>query len=212
MPSTIFSSGSFFNLAKKASERSKIDSGESIGAIVFSAMSVEVLLNEIVEMASSPTWSKDQPEEVSMFSAVLSDLERQRAQIDLKVQIGYYILMRKRLDRGSLPYQDFDLLIDIRNALVHKKPEKLDISWSVPILDRNYEPHKFVKRLSDRKVIPLPPPFQPPQWQVYVSCPEVAEWSYKTALQMAEFLINLFPDDGLGEVFRFMHDNRLAGS
>jgi hypothetical protein len=47
---------------------------------------------------------------------------------------------------------------------------------------------------------------------VYVSCPEVAEWSYKTALQMAEFLINLFPDDGLGEVFRFMHDNRLAGS
>lgn len=209
MPVTLYSSGSFFNLAKRACERSKIDSTESIVALVFSAMSIEVLLNEIVEIASSQVRSIDQPEEVSMFAMVLSDLEKQRAQIDLKIQVGYYILTRRRLDKGSLPYQDFDLLIDIRNALVHKKPEKFELLLSTPIPDRKYKPHNFVKRLADRKVIPLPAVYEPPDWQMYVSCPEVADWSYYTALQMAKLLVSLFPEGRLGEMLQVMYEHRL---
>jgi hypothetical protein len=146
-------------------------------ALILSAISLEAFLNEMVELASFSS-DESEPEEIRAFAGILRDLEQQRAQIGLKVQIAHYVLKKKKLNRGESPHQDFALLMDLRNALVHKKPEK----WTWMGDDQEYEPHTLVKRLADRKVIPPPSTDEPPQLFILICSPEVAHWSYNVAV------------------------------
>lgn len=189
---TIYFSDEFYQIARNAYERSKNDPTEAIVAIIFSAITIEVFLNEMVDFATNQHLPKNEPEEISAFASILSNLENQKAQLDLKIQVLHYIFKKSQLNRGELPYQDFDLLIKIRNALVHKKPEKW--TWSLEEGDNNkFEPHKYIKRLADRKIIPAPTSNEPPHWQALISRPEVARWACNVASQMIEFLADLVP-------------------
>jgi hypothetical protein len=94
---------------------------------------------------------------------------------------------------GELPYQDFALLISIRNALVHKKPEKFHYPTDYESSETEFEPHKFIKRLAERKVIELPPKTELPRWYAYIHKPEVARWSYNVAVQTVELIIGFVP-------------------
>jgi hypothetical protein len=191
----LFVADELFQMARKACERSRTYPPEAIAAIVLSVISFEALLNEMVELASGPQYASNEPEEVKAFGAILEDLEQQKAQIDVKVQVAYYIFERQRLDRGGLPYQDFDLLIKIRNALVHKKPEK----WSMATEEEAFEPHRLIKRLADRKVIPLPTPETPPELFIPICRREVAEWAYNVVVEMVNLLIEIVPPSKLKE-------------
>jgi hypothetical protein len=104
---TLFIADELFRLAKQACERSESDSPEAVVALVLSAaVAFEAFLNEMVEFASSSSFDESEPEEVRAFAGILGDLEKQRAQIGLKVQIAHYILKKKRLNRGEPPCQD----------------------------------------------------------------------------------------------------------
>ncbi len=186
----VLSGSTLFELARKAYERLETDPSESIAALVFAAMSIESFLNDMVEIAARFSAVNHRFEEIRAFASLLSDLEQQKAQMGLKVQTAYYIFQKAQLDKGALPYQDFDLLLDIRHAMVHSKPEKVD--WPTDVTDE-FKPHKYVKRLADRGVIPLPSPKAPPQWKTLISRPEVARWSCNVAAQMVSFLIDLVP-------------------
>jgi hypothetical protein len=188
----LLAGGSFFWLARKAYERSKSDPSESILTIILSAIAVESFINELTEFASNPSFTENEPSGIKVLGAILSDLEEQKSQIGAKIQLTYYILTRQQLKVGELPYQDFALLISIRNALVHKKPEKfhyLDSESSEP----EFEPHKFIKSLSERKVIELPSKAEVPQWYAHIHNPEVARWSYNIAVQMIKLIIDIVP-------------------
>ncbi len=188
-----FTSGSFFWLARKAYERSKSDPSESILTIILSAIGVESFINELTELASNSSFKRNEPSEIKVLGALLSDLEKQRVQIRPKIQLAYYILTRQQLQVGELPYQDFALLISIRNALVHKKPEKFHHPDDLENSEPDFDPHEFIKRLSDRKVIELPPKTEVPQWYAYIQNPEAAKWSYNIAVQMVKLIIDIVP-------------------
>jgi hypothetical protein len=191
----LFVADELLQMARKACERSRTYPPEAIAAIVLSVIGFEAFLNEMVELSSGPPHPSDEPEEVKAFGAILEDLEQQKAPIDVKVQVAYYIFKRQRLDKGELPYQDFDLLIRIRNALVHKKPEK----WSMIAEGEAFEPHKLVKRLADRKVIPPPTPEAPPELFIPICRQEVAKWAYNVVVEMISFLTEVIPPSKLKE-------------
>jgi hypothetical protein len=190
---TLFVGDEIFELARRAYERSESDPPEAVVALILSAVSFEVLLNEMVEFALSSLSNENEPEEVKTLASILKDLEQQRAQLGLKVQIAYYILKKKKLNKGEPLYQDFDLLMNLRNTLVHKKPEK----WTWTGDDQEYEPHKLVKQLADRKVISLPSSNEPPLLFIIICSPDVARWSYNVAVRMVKFLVDLVPPSQL---------------
>lgn len=190
---TLFVADELLRLAKEACKRSESDPSEAIVAVVLSAVSIEAFLNDMVEFASAYSDMDGEPEEVAAFASILKDLESQRAQIRLRVQIGYYIFEKKKLNKGELPYQDFHLLMDLRNALVHKKPEK----WTWSGDDQEYEPHRLVKRLADRKVIRQAPSDKPPEFFFLVCSSAVARWSYNVAVDMVQFLADCVPPSQL---------------
>lgn len=182
-------SGNFFLLARKAYERSKTDTSEAMTSILMSWIAFETFFNELVELAAAS--SSDEPEKIRVFRSVLSDMEKQKTSLGTKIQMTYFIFKRRRLDTGSLPYQDFDLLIDIRNTLVHRKPERID--FPADGKPKEYEPHKYVRRLAERRVIPLPPKQQPTQLLSNIRKPEVARWAYNVTIQMIKLLKSILP-------------------
>jgi len=63
--------------------------------------------------------------EVSTFAQMMGDADDDHASIDFRVRLAHWIMTGRMMDRGSQPYQDFTLLISLRNDLVHTRPNKL---------------------------------------------------------------------------------------
>jgi hypothetical protein len=55
----------------------------------------------------------------------MGDADDDHASIDFRVRLAHWIMTGRMMDRGSQPYQDFTLLISLRNDLVHTRPNKL---------------------------------------------------------------------------------------
>ena len=193
--------GTLLVVARRGCERSKDVGQEAIVAIVFSALAVEGFVNHLATLTSGPLAERS-GEELRAFAGIMGDLEDQRVGVETKIQMAYYVLTREVLDRGALPYQDFSLLVDLRNGLVHSRPERID--WP-PRTDWN--PHRLVQRLVDRKVIPKPSSGQAPQFQAVVCCHEVACWAYNLALTMMNFLIEALPAGDFKESSAFIAGN-----
>jgi hypothetical protein len=98
---------------------------------------------------------------------------------------GHY---RELLNKGAEPYQSFQLLVRLRNMLVHNKPE----GWTPD----QFGPHNCIKQLVDKGIIPLPPPDSRPHLLSLLCRPEVAKWSYNVAVRMLKFVIDLVPAGG----------------
>lgn len=200
---------SFLRLAKAAYERSIASEQDAIVAIIFSALSVECFMNGVLEVARH---NEDESQSIKTFVQVVDELETQKASIKSKIQLAYFLFTGKRLDIGKLPYQDFDLLLTLRNNFVHGKQDVVVIDYKNNNYVDGFIPHKFVKNLAARKIIPLPPKNHIPQWIPYVTKPDVARWAYNTAVNMITFLMESVPDSKTRLLLRLIDKDELIQS
>jgi hypothetical protein len=140
----------------------------SLVAIIFSAASLEAFSAEIPFMidmvkAGYPSLVK--------LGAVLDDAENSKVQVTGKYLIAKSIL-GEGFDRGANPYQDFSLLVRIRNAIIHMKPDVV-----------GDDPHKLVVGLQNRG---LCDPNEAPNnsWMDQIATVPVAMWACNTATAM----------------------------
>ncbi len=202
-----FSTRQFLGLAKEACEKSIAGNNQPMVAIILSAIAVETFLNEFVELTQKE-FQESEREKLEALQSIMSELEKQRSSTPTKLQVAHFVLTGKPINKGELPYQDFDLLTTLRNLLVHSKVEKFKVALGE---EKEYEPHSLVKRLIDRKVIEPPPKTAAPRWRSYVNKPEVAEWAYEVALEIIRFLIDLFPEGHTKEELGFMSSGHPSG-
>lgn len=198
---TLLKSSPLFLLALKAAERSKIDRRESISAIILSAISFEAFINELEDTLSRYVSDKD-PISLKTLKYFLRDLEDGKASIKLKVHSIFYILTQSIPKKGELPYQDFSLLIDLRNYFVHSKPETF--IWDVDKTDKGYDHHKLLKKLASRKVIKLPKSGQRQSSSQYILCHEVADWACVTVEKMIKEIVAVIPRTTFDRMLSFL--------
>lgn len=127
MPAIMHNSSLYIALAVEASNRldtsnPTTNSREAIVAIVFAASALEAFMNERVEWAVQLCAKGEQRELVRTFASILTDAENSRASLESKYKLARWILNGKAYDEGANPYQDFSLLISLRNSLLHLKP------------------------------------------------------------------------------------------
>jgi hypothetical protein len=101
---------------------------DALVSIVFAAASLEAFLNEAAYLASNYQPVVGDPVVVSTFADVMEEVEKSRAQIQAKFQFAHIVLTGKTYDKGAAPYQDFSLLIETRNELVHFKSDEYFLS------------------------------------------------------------------------------------
>jgi hypothetical protein len=116
-----------------------------------------------------------QSQPVATFANVLRDAEKSRASVQSKFQLARWVLCREAYNQGSNPFQDFALLIDLRNSLLHLKP------WP-NVVQKLKAKGLIQKGLEELNSIIG-------GWTLLIQTQEIAVWACRSAiLFIAEFL------------------------
>ncbi|GAB3031851.1 hypothetical protein GCM10027285_13320 [Oleiagrimonas citrea] len=103
----------------------------------------------------------------------------------------------EKADKGANPYQDFSLLIKIRNSIVHTKGEMLSNSNGYSKIDGH--PY-FIETLSQKNVISKNQSFS--SWLNLIENKNFAKWSLEIAEEVIENAINMLPKTEISELFK----------
>jgi hypothetical protein len=95
-----------------------------VGAIMTSVASVEARINEFyLDATDNLLDSILDAGQQALIAELWKPLDEKRVRILEKYQIAIVAIKRSKFDISKGPYQDVALLIDLRNMLVHYKPE-----------------------------------------------------------------------------------------
>jgi hypothetical protein len=181
-----------FGIAKKAAGRSIKDPDFSIISIMFSVSALEAFINESVELARLVPTSERQ-KVVDGYRSVMSELEDRKEALLIKFYIGLLVLSGTAWDEGTQPFQDFKLLVTIRNQIVHIKADR----WEAKLSSRGPEPRspsqypKFIAALQQKKLVGLR---GSRSWFELINNKRVARWACDTAAKITGAFADALPD------------------
>jgi hypothetical protein len=158
--------------------------------IILSAVSLESFFNELQHQLEAPLIGACGDPTLETLAGVLGELEDNRGSMRSKVRLAYFVLTQSSLPKGEQKFQDLELLIRLRDALVHAKPATFDMQE--PHLGSNF---KLVRALSSRHLIPSGSEHEPHVWTHHALTPSVARWSFNTALSNIGELLNILSPD-----------------
>lgn len=174
----------------------------SLSAVVFSAIALEAFINELAEYAAMSS-DKASPE-VGNFAALARQVEEAHGSIALKFLLASALLGGQSYDRGAQPYQDFDLLVAVRNAIVHHKPE--DRIQGQQEEDDGHTPgvvpRALTRRLHSRGLIGAELLDQA-AFLHHVATPTVAAWACDAAANMVRALVDMLPPSAFARSMQF---------
>lgn len=199
MEARYYSSGNLLLIAKESYEEAKeeIESGEkysrkAIVSIVFAVAYLEGFLNDLIEY---PFESK--PNSFKNLRQIWPDLER--LSLSSKFQLMRMALCGEPFDKGNQPFQDFSILIKLRNEIIHLKPKKE--SFRIGNIG-DYEPPKILTQLENKKALaPIKKDFAV-SWYLRIQTPTTAKWAYDTVVNLVESFIDGLPENEFKEEFK----------
>jgi hypothetical protein len=192
--SWVFDAGMLFNVACDHAQLIEASPREgnqkaALVSIIFSVLTLEAFLNELAEFACDTDIEK--PEVIDALADFLVDAERSNASLETKLTVGNWILTGTRLDRGEQPFQDFTLLVRLRNDLVHFKA---NARFEDGVPTRRMHAN-LIDKFRGKKILAENLKENELSWSNLVQTKAVAEWSCKTAANMVADLCNKIPAD-----------------
>ncbi len=163
---------------------------------VFAVAAVETFVYELGEEAFRSE-DKVHGEFFRGLGKLVRDMEESRFQLPVKLDWIARYLTGKRARGESGAFQDFEILVRLRNTIIHLKDSEETCWYEDGSIDVKGTP-KIVDQLQSKGVIP---PDYMPSWIVAISDRKVAEWSCETAIRLVEALLGMLPTS---ELKRFM--------
>jgi hypothetical protein len=126
---------------------------QALAGILFAAISAETFMNEFEFIAGSHVKHFGTPRWLGALSVLLEEAENSHATVLSKYQLAKFILSGETFPKGATPFQDFALLVEIRNLIVHGKSKEAivekndsgDFVWTNPKIMQKLEGAKLVK-------------------------------------------------------------------
>ena len=195
---TYFSTTTLFDIAKEAYRRSISSKHENqlcndaLVAIVFATSTLEAWISQTIFIAKK--WTKMPPKIIEDFANLLGG-ELDSASLKTKYLMSHWVICGKRFERDAEPYHNFKLLVDIRNSLIHLKPDKVGTE-------------RIQKTLSQLKSKELISDFDPNalrrmSWVLYISNPRIAKWACNTAASMIQQFVKWPSEEQVKQFFKF---------
>lgn len=163
-------------------------------SIIASVAFLEAVANDVWSElgmgASGRTW----PERKRVFSRLWTlGIPRTAAYPVLeKYQVALVLTGQEPFDRGASPYQDAQVLISLRNELIHYEPTFQPVEGP-PADEQPYPPHKLVGRLKDRfHLNPMCAPHAP-MWPYKLLGAGCASWAVMSTVIFVEAFADRFP-------------------
>ncbi len=201
MPSYAKNTLNLLAIGMRAAEGSNAYQPGAIVSIVFAAIAVESFVNDLVgDVSWTPVDQLDSPLAQLRELAAAVDIEGRHTPLFRKIQVIHVALTGNRCDKGQPPFQDLTLLLALRNALVHSRPEELQaVNAITPDGVRTHHqpaPHPLADRLVRRGIVPPPPKEILTSLLAVLHHPRVAAWAYNTAVTTIDHLTKLVPSPG----------------
>jgi hypothetical protein len=182
----IFETGSLLGVALDAARSIKAPARHggqksALISIVFSVVALEAFINELTELAGdSKHLPGADPPVVGVFGDCMTEAEDSHASLQSKFLLGTWILSGERLDKGSQTYQDFILLVHLRNTLLHFKANPA-FEQSTPTEQVHRE---LFNKFRNKNILAEDTQGSDGTWTFLFETKTVAEWSCRTAAQM----------------------------
>lgn len=182
-----------FRIAKRAAADSIKDADSPIISIMFSVTALEAFINESTVLAELVPTSERQ-KIVEGYRAVMAELEERKEALLVKFHMGLLVFSGSTWDEGTQPFQDFKLLVTIRNHIAHMKAER----WEADLTSRGPVPRsldqypRFIQTLQQRKIIGTPPTSA--SWLQLINHKRVASWACETAAKITAGFAEVVPD------------------
>ncbi|HXB53297.1 MAG TPA: hypothetical protein VN461_00810 [Vicinamibacteria bacterium] len=183
-----------FETAEGELDPTRVPAGLSV--ILFSAMTVETLLNELTELASQH--GPREPQAKTLAEA-LEEVEESRGSIRLKLLIAT-IALGKPVEKGHEPYQSFDLLFKVRDAIVHLKPYRHTFTGT----GIEAEPRGLLNALHARGLVPDPTVLPAQSFLSTVASAALCRWAVQTAREVVSNAVSLLPEGDLKKHVQFL--------
>jgi hypothetical protein len=188
-------------------------------AVVFAAASLEALVNEVTDLAQLELQAGGGDNLLQAFVDAASEAEESRVPVSLKFIISSIVLTGRSYSRGEQPFQDFALLMNLRNAIMHLRPTSFSkVREDDAHLDVQLDANSVLAQLEARRLIKLPSINATTDLLSQASGPKVAQWAVNAAADMAQSFLSMFPepfrDEILidhNEVFRRLDVSTLPG-
>lgn len=198
----IYAHSVLFRIASKAVCLSRHDNQQAISALVFSFLGTEGFVNTLASISPKDIPGKDAPAKALQLHDALAELEHTKESLTSKIQIAKIILSGVRYDPGVPPFQDFRILVRIRNQLVHHHPQHIygqvgkdDFGTEFPTFLRDLESRSLIMPF-DRKVVQ--------SWEGLISTPQVAEWAYRSVHTVITDLVASYPPCPIKRIMEMM--------
>jgi len=164
---------------------------DSLIAIVFSAAAVEAFINDLEELAAGTGGSKgtDHPK-IRLLADVLSEAEESKASARLKYFLIGSVLKGEPFKKGAQPWQDLELLLKLRDAVVHSRPMRFAFGEN----GMEMSGAQLVAQLRQRGLLPEFPEHVKMFFVSWLSPRSVARWAINTSTLVIHELVGALPD------------------
>ena len=196
----LYHHGHLLLLAKNAYDRCLDYPYEASVSIMLSVITLECYVNEL-QCRIDAFLIHESNDTLKDLSFHLNEYEKNRNSLISKLELILYCLKKEKFDRGSRHFQDIRMLINIRNALVHRKPESTSKLGSNA--EESYSLHPFTKFLVDRGLIEKPHEKILPVWSQYLNSPKVAAWAYNTVVDSIISTVSMLPESTTKKIEEF---------
>lgn len=176
--------------AKRYCKNSKTTPADAVACLIFSFMAVEGLFNDIESIIRDPLFgdSSNHPL-LSRFANVLK-IFGGKASFISKLELFGLCIQDRPIEKGKKPLQDFLFLQDLRNFLVHARPEKVEIcEESNPQRDE-----KLIDGLRSRGLVENYKGDPVQSLTRMLQTVEVAEWAIQTSTAMFKWFYEVLPE------------------
>ena len=189
---------------------------DTVVSVVFSSATLEAFMDDAVALAELFLSSSccTEPTSVSAFADALKEIEKHRGSVKLKYMVGRIIFAGKPYDKGAPPYQDFALLIELRNALVHMETKQMSGLWETKQISGKFRSGKmsvysdYIKPALPGMVKKLPQDLLAGDdytyWINRICTPALARWACNTAVSMIKSFVDTIPDSSLSGILAEM--------
>lgn len=187
-----------FERTARAPSDTSPDQVDARVAVLFAAASLESFITELPRTAAAHGPQFKGAARLQWLVDLLCEAEEARVNVQFKFLLTKVILTGDPYVKGAHPYQDFDLLIKVRNALLHlKSPEfTMGADSGMPTM---LHP-KTLRSLQTRGLVQSQSKLR--AWVHMISTRGVARWACNTAVDMVMSIQESFGKDWCDDFIR----------
>jgi hypothetical protein len=186
---------------------------EALTSIVFAASALEAFINELADFTTQPVYAESPEPPLPAFAGLMEELEKSRASIVSKFWLGKWVLSAMPYDKGAQPYQDFALLIELRNTLVHSRSlDKLDLDSTTGAWVRTIDTPApaIISKLASKHIL-AEFTKSAVAWPTLLTTKATAQWACNAASAIVLSFLESLPNGKYSNFIRKMYYEKFSG-